>query len=198
MENLVKSNTELHTYWLLKEFKDRGIVLDFKYEEKSFVLSKSIIVDTLIKDKNDKIKKKKRVLMQGHLYTPDFEIEWNPDYIGVIFSDLNLIEITPFFIASKNEEGKYITYLEVKPEFDFNNMTRLFTNTKKWVYQKYKVYIQLFNPEQFFIKHFIPLRYLKTDKESKDRKINFMYLTYNQWIKIIHKPKNLNQNEPII
>ena len=43
-------------------------------------------------------------------------------------------------------EIQYVSYFEVKPEYDKHNMTRLFQINRKWVYDKYKIIINFFQP----------------------------------------------------
>jgi hypothetical protein len=191
-----KSNQELYTLWLLEEFKSRRIIESFDYEPESFLLSESQSIESQKRDKKDRLKTRKTSLIREHSYTCDFVVYWNPVFKGTIFSDITLLEEVPFFIAH-NIDGKYVTYLEVKPDFDYNNMTRLFVVNQKWVYDKYKIYIQLFKPEQFFVKYFIPIRYLRTDKDTKLRDIKFYYLTFPKWFKIV-KPQESTSNEEII
>lgn len=180
----MKSKEEEHLSWVLEELKDKGVILDFSYEPEPFLLSQNLSVSGVILDRFDKIKEKKKVLLQKHLYTCDFVIEWNPDYKGAVFSNIDRVEHAPFFISNRIDK-KYITYLEVKGDYDMENMTRLFTLNQKWVYDKYCIYVQLVRTYDFFRKYFIPERYLLTDISEKERKLNFFPLMFDEWLKSV-------------
>lgn len=177
----MKSKEEEHISWVLEEFKDKKIVRSFSYEPEPFLLSEKLTAEALVLDRFDREKTKNKVLLQKHSYTCDFIIEWNPDYKGVVFSNLDRIEPAPFFI-SNYVKGKYLTYLEVKGEYDMENMTRLFKLNQKWVYEKFGIYVQLVKTYEFFRKYFIPKRYLLTDISEKNRKLNFFPLEIDEWL----------------
>lgn len=162
------------------------------------MLSGSFTTTKDVLDKKDNLKQRKKTLLNSHIYTCDYAVKWNPEYKGVIFNDASHLEVTPFFVANITDKGEYISYLEVKPEFDFNNMTRLFVINQKWVYEKYKIYVQLFKPLDFYRKFFVPDRYLLTDKKTRKRKINFFYLTFDQWYDSVTNKIKPKTDEKII
>ena len=174
----------------MRELNSKNVVTSFIYEPERFCLSGSFTTSKEVVVKN-KQKTVKRNLLMSHSYSCDFKVVWNAEYKDQLFSDVNDIKLNTHFVAQKiNEE--WISYLEVKPEWDFNNMTRLFILNQKWVYDKHGVYIQLFKPIEFFKSFFIPERYKYTDAKLENRKINFFYLTFDQWYEMNFKPKNLN------
>ena len=61
-------------------------------------------------------------------------------------------------------------------------MTRLFRVTQKWMYDKYRLYIELVILPNLFKTTFVPRRYLITDKGKQSRKINFDIKLVNEWI----------------
>lgn len=66
-----------------------------------------------------------------------------------------------------------ISFIEVKPSFDQNNMTRLAVLNQKWVFEKFGLFINIVIPEKLFAKTFTPKRYLTCDKSSVKRKIKY-------------------------
>lgn len=175
----------MYSLWLLKELKVRGVILHYDYEPDGFCLSGSFSTQKEVL-KKDKVRVLKRTLFMSHKYTYDFKIIWNPDYKGVLFSDISYLELTPFFIA-QYIDNQWVSYLEVKGEWDFNNMTRLFILNQKWVFDKFEIYIQLFKPIDFFKRFFIPDRYKYTDETEKLRKLNFFALTFDKWYNLNFK-----------
>jgi len=176
----------------MKELNYKGVIKGYIYEPERFCLSGSFSTNKEVIVKN-KQKTVKRSLFMSHSYSCDFKVVWNPEFKDKIFSDVNDIKLNTYFIAQQIEED-WISYLEVKPEWDFNNMTRLFILNQKWVYEKYRIYIQLFKPLEFFKSFFIPERYKYTDVKLEDRKINFFHLTFDQWYEMNFKPKNIDSN----
>jgi hypothetical protein len=65
------------------------------------------------------------------------------------------------------------SYIEVKPLFDQNNMTRLAVLNQKWVMDKFGAFINIVIPEKLFDKTFTPKRYFTCDKSSTKRKIKY-------------------------
>ena len=67
-------------------------------------------------------------MLNGSIYTPDYKVEINFDNPLWIkfFSDTKTIG------KIRVEQARY-TYIEVKPAYDMNNMTRLFTNNQKFM-----------------------------------------------------------------
>ena len=111
--------------------------------------------------------------MQGHVYSPDFSIAWAEKarkiFFNVCGSKVDLYKspfITDIFYS-------HISIIEVKPVFDQNNMTRLFTINQKWMYQLHGVYVQKVVPVKLFEKTFTPKKYLLTDKSGKPRKLKY-------------------------
>jgi NH3-dependent NAD+ synthetase len=75
------------------------------------------------------------------------------------------------------------SYFEAKPQYDFNNMTRLATLNVKWLYQKYGIYTQVIIPERIFQKTFTPKLMLKT-KTGKERKLNFKVRSLEEYLNL--------------
>lgn len=121
--------------------------IGFKFEvsrSESFLLSpkqtKTITTTKVLKTKTV-VKESEQTILREHNYTPEFRIRWlkKPFKTGLDFID-----------------DESTSYIEVKPNFDFNNMTRAFKINQKWVYDKYEVLVNLIKPEILFQKTFTP------------------------------------------
>jgi hypothetical protein len=87
------------------------------------------------------------------------------------------------FVAHKVIDDPTIcrTYIEVKPSYDFGNMTRLATINIKWVYQKYGIYINIAKPKELFAKSFAPNKFLITST-GKARKLDYKPRTLYEYL----------------
>lgn len=152
------SKEEIYVYWYLEEMRNEGIIYDIVEQPKSFKLFVS-------NNKNNKEK------LRNHIYTADFRFLWNEDY-----KEYNSIMVNSLFDYQAQYIPEYddiliTSYLEVKPKFDRNNMTRIFRVNQKWVASSYNVVVNLTIPEKLFKKSFYPSRYLYTDTGNKKRVI---------------------------
>jgi len=175
------SEEERLVYLYLEELKVNGFVKDYSYHVQSFTLSKPAKYTWTQKVKN-KEQKMESTLLQGHIYTPDFWIEWNEKAQGIFyqnaFDEFKLKDI-PFI--NNGEEGygeeKSGTYVEVKPAFDMNNMQRLFAINQKWIFEKSDIYVQKIIPvgkkNCLFAKTFVPQEAMFTAKQHKLKKYKF-------------------------
>lgn len=149
MDLSVKS--ELHFYWWLKELEEANIITNIKEAPKRR-LSSSLLGD--------------------HVYTGDYSFNVISD--SPFFHDINNMQCK----LNAKKEFRLITHntyceVEVKPDYDQNNMTRLFQVNRKWVYEKYSIFVNLVKIPSLFKRTFTPNRYLYCDKTTKLRKINY-------------------------
>jgi hypothetical protein len=185
------SNEELYFSWYLEDLIKYNIVTRYMYESNSFLLSPAKKY-TYNKRLVTKLKSVELHLMDEHIYTPDFLVEWNEDYNGIFYRDIDGLNYTtkpPFFCMRSKKNGKAYTFFEVKADFDRNNMTRLFKINQKWLYDKYKLYITLISIPDLFKKTFIPERYFFTDSARQPRKINFGIKTFDEYYKWLKESK---------
>lgn len=131
-----------------------------------------------------KVKKvvKNKVILNPHVYTPDFIIYWKDKKFieHGIYEDL--CKINPQFTIYE-KDGFPITYVEIKPDFDQNNMTRIFKINQKFTYFIYSIYVILVNvPGSLFQDTFTPLSYFYTLKTGKKRKIKWKPITVEEYI----------------
>lgn len=133
-----------------------------------------------------------QTLMQGHSYTPDFEIVWSMSgihrFVWRQYKDIN-DKFSKLFIGHLcsnplgKEDGQLITHIEVKPGFDFNNMTRAFKINQKWMWNKFSIFVNLVHPQDLFEKTFTPKEFLITST-GKDRKTNWKIRSLKEYLAI--------------
>lgn len=187
-----KSNDELLFSFYLDELKQKGFVLDYTYEPKPFILytGKQLTIVKNNKSQSKKTKVVKSKLFPELIYTTDFKIKWNTEKSNNIFTynDNTVIDdILPFFY-----EQNGISYVEIKPIYDRNNMTRHVKIKIAWVYDKYGIYVNLITPEVLFKKSFYPNSFFYTKhgklrkKKSKTNSISLIdipsYKTINNYL----------------
>jgi len=179
-----QSDGEWYFSFFLDELYVHGIINRYMYESNTFTLSKAKSYPVL-EIKKTKTKLKQLSFLQEHVYTPDFLIEWNEDYLNKFFRLINDETCTvkcPFFAVRSTKDGKAYTFLETKPQFDQNNMTRLFRLSQKWLYDKYGLYVQLCVVPDFFGKTFTPAKFFMTDKTMKPRTLKYTPITLNEYL----------------
>uniref|UniRef100_A0A6M3IYA4 Uncharacterized protein n=1 Tax=viral metagenome TaxID=1070528 RepID=A0A6M3IYA4_9ZZZZ len=199
-----ESNEELWVSYYLKELQSAGFISDWEYQPKTYILSEPLRY-SWIKKLATKTTKQISKLMQGHEYTPDFMIVWEEKARNLFFNTVdNKINLkNAIFIA---HSGNNMSIIDVKPAFDMQNMTRLFTINQKWMMDKYGLYVQKIVPVKetkhyhkvgnknkkvyshstwsgIFPKTFTPERYFLTDVSGKPRKINYTPIRLNEYLK---------------
>ena len=175
------SDEEKYMYWWLKELQDLGYISKIVHQPKPFDLSEPIWVDYYQQMKT-KGKYVPEEILKGHIYTPDYYIEWNShiDKFNIVTTDMvsdlrkKKSASLQFILSQINEDTKhYYSYIEVKPSYDMNNMTRLAKINQKWVWEKYGIFVNIVIPEKHFNKTFTPERFITTNKSGKLRKIKY-------------------------
>lgn len=145
VENVVEFVSEEEKYfraWLDEAVK-AGLVLSYKYQPKAFTLSQRINFPTKGKGK----KMKENVLLNSHEYQADFAILWTVEAIR-----LGLVR----HILKPDENGVFVydelpnftmrSVVDVKGSFSLNKNDSRFPLNQKWVYDKYKIYVQKIVP----------------------------------------------------
>ena len=149
------------TKWICRAV-ELGIIQNFTYQPKSFVLSDA----QHYTDMNGKT----RFLFREHVYTADFLIEFD----AVKFSDLAKEFKKYDGVKSNPQSGKYLYYLDVKGGFQ-KDSGRAFSMNQKWMYEKYHIYVHKVVPKEFFKKFGIIEEFKFTEKTKKPSK---KYLGY--------------------
>jgi len=185
--NRFDSKEELYFSWYLNELEEKGILDKWMYHPKEFILSDKVLRQ-YSQTKNNKTRILSNFLLHPHNYQADFLIYWNNDYHGKIFVNLDSslnIKNAPFIA---NKENNY-SVIDVKGSYNKHDSYRRFSIEQKWVYSKYKIYVQKIIPVKLFELTFTPERYLFTDMERKSRKLNYNAISLNDYLKIIKSNK---------
>jgi hypothetical protein len=184
------SNEEMYMHWWLSDLKDKGYIDEIIHQPDPFILSEQYNVDYFVPYKNkDGGKFVSEEIIPPHIYTSDILVKWNDKAINVftvpINSDLRKKKGRSFqYIICQGFSGSYYSYIEVKPSFDQNNMTRLAKINIKWVFEKHGEFVNIIIPEKHFEKTFTPTAFLTTNKTSKARKIKYSsVLTLDDYLK---------------
>lgn len=187
---ILDSKEELQIKWWLDDLVKAGYIEKYVKVTESIVLSEPFRYNCLkaspTKKEPDRMKEVERVLLNGHVYTPDFKVYWTDAAIGVFItigapisdSEQNLL------IADYENLGEHkVSYIEVKGDgMDINNMVRLFVINQKWMLKEYGIYVNLLKPQETFKRFFTPQRYYFTEKTGRARKINFKVVTLQEYL----------------
>lgn len=158
---------EIHYYWYLLELEKMGYISKIiKHPKQEEILPKVM-------------KGVKGVLLNSFNYTPDFLVYWNDKaYNEHIVVEEDKATTKAIYVS---QNGK--TYIEIKPDFDMNNMTRDFRVKQKVIYHALGRYVQLVIVPKIFKSTFTPLRYLMQDKKSNRRRsIKFKINLFSEWV----------------
>lgn len=177
---------EMHFYWWLEELKEERYVSHIELQPTPFPLSERVSM-SFTKRLKTKSQVKQFTVMREHVYTADvlFWFTEKADGIFHVGFDTESPNHTKQELASlKTVKDFGYCYVELKPSFDQNNMTRLAVLNQKWVMEKYGKFINIVIPEKLFEKTFTPKRYLSCDKSNKSRKIKYdNVITLNEYLK---------------
>ena len=181
------SEEERLFYLYLEELKDNGYVRDFTFHVDSFVLSEPVKYSWAKKMKT-KSKEMESTLLQGHVYTPDYKVIWEPKGWGKFWHyDIDNVQLNKIPFIS-NDVGCFI---EIKPSFDMNNMQRLFSINQKWMWQEHKIYVQKVIPigknTCLFAKTFVPQEAMLTAKTKKPKKYKFTTKSLQEFLGGFHE-----------
>jgi hypothetical protein len=194
------SDEENYFYWWLLEAEAAGYVLSWEHQPEPFVFdSISVKKNELIgEDKKGapKYKTKEFFYLKEQKVTADFIVVFNPFVEGYLFNVLgsdNYVDGLPF-TAQLNSNGEYFCYVEVKPCFDRNNMTRLAKANRLWIYAVHKVFMNiiipvssvktsgvLMVPSALFHVSWTPKRFFQQNQTNKARKISFPIRTIEEF-----------------
>jgi len=138
------------------------------------------------KELKTKSKLIEKVLLPERIYTTDFEILWSgsnklhADMASDYFTEI------PTFISHSNR-----SWIEVKNNYDSNNMNRLFSSrTQPYIWKEFNLYVNLIKVPDIFRDTFIPKSilhnffYKVNTKKNKvgEKKFNFVYRTLDEYI----------------
>lgn len=138
----VDSNEEWYFYSWLIECKKLGIVLDYEYQPKEFLLTEKFKYVPAFGNP----KKKEKHLLADHVYTADFRIVFNKLY------GEKLSEYFKIPLEAIDTNGDAVVFVDVKGGFNRFAGDRNFSIHQKMMWDKYKIYVQKIVPEDLFKK----------------------------------------------
>lgn len=145
-----------------------------------------LLCDAVVNNYAEQLKRGSKSVQQtitkGHTYTPDYVAVFTEKALGkfVWNIDSNTRWSRNLMVGHK-DEGGYVVYIEVKPDYDRNNTTGKAVNDMKWVFQKYELFINLFKPDHRFDLTFCPEEYIYTQRGDK-RKLRFSPRNINDYL----------------
>lgn len=181
----VDSQEEVMAIMFFEELMEHGYVEKIERAE-SIKLSERLenkymqVVEMKTKTKEVE---KNQVLLEDHVYTPEFVITWTLKG-SELFTDDIKFKVGKFEKPFVSQYWKSV--LEIKPSFDQNNMTRLFVINRKWVWDRHQIFVNLVQPHKLFEETFTPTAYLKTPT-GKDRVIHWKVRTLEEYIQSLNK-----------
>ena len=138
----VDSNEEWYFYSWLIECKKLGIVLDYEYQPKEFLLTEKFKYVPAFGNP----KKKEKHMLADHVYTADFRIVFNKLY------GEKLSEYFKIPLEAIDTNGDAVVFVDVKGGFNRFAGDRNFSIHQKMMWDKYKIYVQKIVPEDLFKK----------------------------------------------
>lgn len=169
----LQSMEELYFVWWLCDLKDEGYVEDAWYEDDTFALSKGYS-KLYTKRMKTKTKVEEEAVLPSLVYTPDFKIKWTEKARGVFYHDLVSEEKVTHGRKPLYSLGEdLVSYVEIKPSFDFNNMTRYVKIKINWLFSEAGIFVNLVKVPDIFKSTFVPDRYFLTDEGKRTRQIKF-------------------------
>lgn len=177
------SDEEKYFSWYLDELTAKGIILEWEYHPKEFKLCDKVQHE-FMRHMKTMTKPDIAFLMHPHDYQADFVIRWNPGWEGRLFMTLDgPLSLNYAFIANIGKTKNPYSVIDVKGGFvgPRNNSGVTFPLNQKWVYQKYKIYVQKIIPQQLFKETFTPDKYLLTNVSGRKRKIKFKIQSLDQY-----------------
>ena len=180
--DLLQSMEELYFVWWLCDLKDMGYVEDAWYEDDTFVLGDGC-TKFYTKHMKTKSKRLEETVVRPTVYTPDFKIKFTEKADGVFYRDI--VSEDKLMKGSKRLfffGEDLVSYVEIKPDFDFNNMTRYAKIKINWLFQRSKIYVNLVKVPTVFKDTFTPERYLLTDNNRRTRSIKYKVKTLKDFI----------------
>jgi hypothetical protein len=157
---------EVHFTWWLKELKDRGFVDDYM-RSKTYALNHGLDMElNVLRKRKGKLVEVKSIvnIIPAKEYTPDFIVRFNKISQDIFYTHTKL----KYF-------SEPVSVVEVKPAFDFKNMTRLAQTNIAFLHATEGIVTDLTIPSGkkgcLFEQTFTPNRFLFQDMTNKKRTI---------------------------
>lgn len=138
------SDEEYQFFHWLVEAQRVGLVQAWQYESRSFSLSPKQ-TRPVFKRLKTKLKQEDKHLLNPHIYTPDFMFAINRTH-----------PLAPLILKHLVISTDGLYWIDTKGTFNPHGGDRIFSINQKWVYTKYRVFINKVVPEKFFKKLWVP------------------------------------------
>lgn len=172
-------------FWLF-ELEYAGYIKNIKRSD-TYILFDPV-TRTYIERLKTKANTKQETLLEGCVYTPDFYFEVTPKgekfpLFSFIGSQDKLRRRSSYNVIYQNKDGKMMAHIEVKGTVyrTSNDTTEKFSVTKKWLWEKHGVFVNLFQPDKVFPLTFTPKNYLITERKGDKRKIKWKVNSLNEY-----------------
>jgi len=156
------STEEKNFHKWLDKLKEKGWIKSIEYQY-VFQLNEGFNV-LRPKQLKTKVRYDEKPLVKKKIYTVDFKVVWDekvPDEFlqklpptDQLVSGTNILK-EGLFVAN-NEDGELVTYFEVKGSWNVHNSIRIAKDRINWVWDKYKIYIEMVVPSVLFKETFDP------------------------------------------
>ena len=180
------SNEERYFGMWLEELRIEGWIAEYKRAE-TIVLSPKVQTEYVVPMKRVADKIKHHTVLNGHVFTPDFEVRWQPKALGVFITELNE---NAGKITTPLKSQNLTTIIETKADYDMNNMNRLASINIKMAYHIDGTFVNMVKMPSWFKKTFCPMAWLFT-KTNKPRKVKFTKRTLEEYLSSVTPQQNL-------
>lgn len=164
---LLDSQEEWCMFNWIKEMKERGLLLSYDYQPKSYELSQRYEYVPYPPVTSKKGELKSKFLMHPHIYTADFIIRF----------DANNMKLMEYLSKSFKirvddvKDGVVELVVDVKGTFMSNDGGRSFSINQKLMMMVHNVYVNKVVPKEMFKKLGVPKRCFTTMKSGKASKV---------------------------
>lgn len=190
---------EKHFKNWLEELKKEGLVINYKEQPFTFELFPSYVLEYKEQLKT-KVKHLGFSLLRNIKYTPDFRIEFSPDFPGLfgVHEDFGFNDPRGFLLlyTKLNRKGNPIVYVDIKAHSSATRVSSKLASSREFpikqrvLLENKKVFVNKVIPygfkDAFFGKTFTPDSYYYTDKRTKVRSVgknNYPIIRIKKFIK---------------
>jgi len=157
-----ESSCEKALLYFAEELKKEGYV-DRVERSPSYLLCDAIST-TYVEQLKRGSKSVEQNIQQGVSYTPDYDIYFTEKAIGKFCWLMgSTVKYDRHLLVAQNVGNLYRACCEVKPDFSRASTTPKSMQSMKWLYQRHKIFANLFRPNDIFEKLFTPEKYKITE-----------------------------------
>jgi len=198
---MFKSKEELYFSYYLEELQENGFINFWRYESDTYTLSPKLEMP-YEKRMKTKVKTEYEFLLHPSSITADFTIQWNDKAANIFYLDryapIKSVKAIPFRL---NKLGSDCSLIEVKGAHTFKTNTSdiSFPYKQKFLFEKYKIYIQKIKPfdtnvnkNTLFQSTFTPKKVIDSEKYVKntaknkigDTKLKYSPITLQEFVNL--------------